>query len=190
MLGGPEEAREAVQRNLQAVLPWDQLAKGLLNRSQAWTEEQHAAERQRLYEAWAKDAVERCFDDLEHECRERVSHCPPAVSQCVELDIVDPGTRAGVAKALRLRLGQDEVHIHASFHPGVAPTLHMLWSRKRQGRYCQMVPVTGSKLMPRDQLSGYRMCPIAGSGDEILPEHLVYRALTLLTNGLLTNGAR
>lgn len=165
------------------MLPWDQLAKGLLGRAQAWTEEQHAAERQRLYEEWAHTALRHCFEDLERECRERVSHCSPAVSQCVEVDTVHPGTRAGVAKALRLRLGGDEVHIHASLHPGAAPTLHLLWSRKRQGRYCQMVPVAGSKLLPRDQLRGYRLCPTEGSGDEISAEHLVYRALALLTNG-------
>lgn len=46
-----------------------------------------------------------------------------------------------------------------------------------------MVPVAGSKLLPRDQLRGYRLCPTEGSGDEISAEHLVYRALALLTNG-------
>lgn len=165
------------------MLPWDQLAKGLNSRAEAWTEEQQAAQRQRQYEIWAEAALARCFEDLMVECRRRVSHFAPAVSSCITVDVIAPGTRAGVTRALCLRLGEDEVHIHASHHRGGAPTLHLLWSRKRQGRYCQMVPIAGNKLLPRAQWSGYWMCALDGSSDEVSLEHLIYRALALLTTG-------
>src|SRR5690606_36443107 len=112
------------------------------------------------------------------------------------IELANPKTAGDrVQRALSLSLALDQVYIHAQWQPGGAPTVHLLWSRRRQQRFCQMVPIAGGRLMPlfdasdlaankpTRELCGYRIVATDDSCHEISREHLLPRALGLLGNG-------
>lgn len=179
------------------VLPWDNVARGLAARASTCAVERRAREQALKYQAWASRVVDECLDDLTRDVTERIAHFGASTRHALRVETVHPSRRSaegpqGTARVLCLQLGLDEVHIHGQWQPGSAPTVHLLWSRRRQNRYCQMVPLSGGRLMPlphaftdqegdsADARVGYRIVAGDGSSDELSREQLLFRALGLL----------
>lgn len=191
------------------MLPWDALARDLSERVRVLDVERQAQQQALHYQAWARGAVDVCLEDLTRELASGISRLADDVRRnltvvldTVRLDTVRLDCRrsnggqeqGGAQRVLSMALSGDQVHIHGQWRPGSAPTVHLLWSRRRQGRYCQMVPLSGGRLMPvpspqraeglvaRPFTRGYRIVAPDGSGHEISSERLIFRALGLLAN--------
>jgi hypothetical protein len=182
-------------------MSWDNVERGLASRVELHAAERQAREQALKYEVWARHAVDECLDDLTRDLTHRVAHFDEAVRRGLTTKTFYPShlvdsEQRGVQRVLSIELALDQVHIHGQWSTGNAPTVHLLWSRRQQNRYCQMVPVTGGRLVPRhsmpkvdgsadNTLVGYRILAGESSRDELSREQLLLRAL-----GLLASGAR
>ncbi len=181
------------------MLPWDNLARDLASRARASAEEHEAQARALEYNTWARRIVEVCLEDLEAELHRHLARFDEPVRRSIGITNIHPQhsgafMAGGVQQVMCVHLAQDQVHIHVQWQPGAAPTVHLLWSRRRQRRYCQLVPVTGGRLLPESEPTtpgaarrlsptGYRIRSTDPSGDELTREALIYRALGLLAVG-------
>lgn len=163
---------------------WQHIEQRLTERVRELSAQEHAARRELAYRQWAAGAVLQCIDELERELHSHVAALSLPLRQTLDIRRFQPSRAEGVQHVLCLGIGGDEVHLHGQWLPGMAPTVYLLWSRKRNNRYCQMVSVAGGWLVPRGNLVGYQLRPQdAPSGDEITGEQLLLRAFELLTIG-------
>lgn len=178
------------------MLSWDALARSLADRVAENQAERAAREQALRYEAWARWVVGASLDDFASDLTNNLERLGADVRRCLTVELTNPKTAGErVQRALSLSLSLDQVHIHTQWQPGAAPTVHLLWSRRRQQRFCQMVPIAGGRLMPlfhpsdpavnrpTGELHGYRIVANDDSSHEVTREHLLLRALGLLGNG-------
>lgn len=163
---------------------WQHIEQRLTERVRELSAQEHAAQREFAYREWAAGAVLQCIEDLERGLYSRVAVLGPTLRQTLDIRRLQPSRAEGVQHVVCLGIGGDEVHLHGQWLPGMAPTVYLLWSRKRNNRYCQMVSVAGGWLVPRGNLTGYQLRPQDDpSGNEITTEQLLLRAFELLTIG-------
>jgi hypothetical protein len=166
------------------VSSWQHIEQRLTERVRELSAQEHAAQREFAYREWAAGAVLQCIEDLERGLYSRVAVLGPTLRQTLDIRRLQPSRAEGVQHVVCLGIGGDEVHLHGQWLPGMAPTVYLLWSRKRNNRYCQMVSVAGGWLVPRGNLTGYQLRPQDDpSGNEITTEQLLLRAFELLTIG-------
>lgn len=167
------------------MLPWEPLAGALSCRAREHTASTQAAERRAAYQAWALEAIRLFVDQLEVDLTARLGTFDgPTRSNLTHTRHRIP-QGVGFGEVLTIGLAGDEVHIHAQWCAGQSPTVHLLWSRKRQQRFCQLVPLSVGHLVPLGDLEGHRLEGLPdGSSHEHTREHLLYRALSLLSSRL------
>jgi hypothetical protein len=164
------------------MLSWEHLERRLSERAQQCAEQRRVADRIRAYETWAAGVVEQCLHDLEQDLASRLLGFDAETRRSLTVTRLRP-SHGGSQHVLCLNFGLDEVHLHGQWQPGQAPTVHLLWSRRRKSRYGHLLSVAGGWLVQNGSSAGYGIRPCDGSRDEISREDLLLRALGLLTIG-------